>query len=207
MTPSSVHMPPRLSWLLIACLPLGLAAGAAAVPPVPTLPGVEPLATPLPRPDKPADSAPGVPGAAAEGAQGAEKTSGGKDTGDKGKGKDEKPARDGRCDVCGADRLVCPVCVPRKTEKKVKKVCWSVKCDTVCVPGPSIWCGWKSERDECGCWSYPVWRPTCAEVLQRRLPEKREVTRVIPTWEWTVEERCPACACGMGRDPSCAAGD
>ncbi len=180
--------PARLAWRLLPCLPLLLAAVPAVMAPVPE---AETVATPVPRPERGANPLPADAGAAKDGKL----------------GKDAKDARDGRCDVCGSDRFVCPVCVPRKTEKKVKKVCWGVKCDVVCVPGPSTWCGWKCERDDCGCWSYPVWRPNCAELIERRLPEKREVTRVIPTWEWRVEERCSACACGLRRDPSCAAGN
>jgi hypothetical protein len=185
---------PRMIWPVVAALPLLVAAAPAVKPPAPE---AEPVATPLPRPDAKAAETPAT-GDTAKAATGA-----------KADAKATQPPRDRRCDVCGSDRLVCLVCVPRKTEKKVKKICWGVKCDPVCVPGPSIPCGWQCERDDCGAWSYQVWRPTCAEVIERRVPEKREVTRVIPTWEWRVEERCAACTCGLGagRDPSCAAGD
>jgi len=203
---STLASPTRLSLLVVAALPVFVAAVPAVVAP---LPEAESVATPLPRPDRPVNPLRDGP---ADGTAPAGRADAGKpqDTGKENdqadaKAKSEKPARDGRCDVCGGDRFVCTVCVPRKTEKKVKKVCWGVKCEPLCVPGRSLFCGWKCERDECGCWTYPVWQPTCAEVIERRIPDKREVTRVIPTWEWKAEERCAACACGLPGDRSCTA--
>jgi len=36
-------------------------------------------------------------------------------------------------------------------------------------------------------------RPTCAEVITRRVPVKKEVQRKVPAVEWKVEERCCQC--------------
>ena len=214
-----------VAWFLLVVPPW---SATAAVPP--PLPDAEPLATPVPRPEgrsNPLRSAEKPQGDSPAGAENGGDTKAGTETvgGEKGgaekdSGKSEEkqpdPARDGRCDRCGSCRLVGYVCVPRKTEKKIKKVCWDVKCEPYCVPGRSIFCGRKCGKDDCGCWSYPLWRPTCAEVVERRIPEKREVTRVVPSWEWKAEERCAACACGLrsGREgghagnasaePSCA---
>lgn len=215
-----------LGWLLLPALPL-LAASPPVVAP---LSDVEPLATPVPRPEgrsnplraaeKPQGDSPAGAEKDGDKTAGDKKAStenaGDKNAGDKGKEKKPDPSRDGRCDRCGSCRLVGYVCVPKKTEKKIKKVCWDVKCEPYCVPGPSTFCGWTCGSDECGRWSHPVWQPTCAEVVERRIPEKREVTRVVPSWEWKAEERCAACACGLrsGRagdraggasaEPSCA---
>lgn len=200
---STIASPTRLSLLVVAALPVFVAAVPAVIPP---LPDAELVATPLPRPDRPVNPlrdgpADGTARAGAGTTQDAGKRTEKPDTTEK----EQKPPRDGRCDSCGGDRFVCTVCVPHRTEKKVKKICWGVTCEPLCVPGRSVFCGWKCERDECGSWTYPVWQPTCAEIVERRIPEKREVTRVIPTWEWKVEERCAACACGVPGERSCTA--
>lgn len=101
--------------------------------------------------------------------------------------------RDGRCDRCGGCTHVRPTCVHRLTQKKVTKVCWDYRCEQICIPGPSIARGADSHRDDCGCWTCWLWKPTCAEVITRRVPVKREVERTVPAVEWTVEERCSRC--------------
>jgi hypothetical protein len=79
------------------------------------------------------------------------------------------------------------------TEKEVTKVCWDYRCERVCIPGPSIFCGTRCQRDDCGCWACWLWKPTCAEVITRRVPVKKEVQRKVPAVEWKVEERCCQC--------------
>lgn len=103
------------------------------------------------------------------------------------------PVRDGRCDRCGACDRVATVCVKRLTEKEVTKVCWGYRCEQVCIPGPSIFLGTRHHKDDCGCWTCWLWRPTCAEVITRRVPERKEVKRRVPAVEWTAEERCCRC--------------
>ena len=105
----------------------------------------------------------------------------------------DTPARDGRCDHCGGCESVRPMCVKKLTEKEVTKVCWGYRCEEVCIPGPSIFCGTRHHRDDCGCWTCWLWKPTCAEVITRHVPVKKEVRRKMPAVEWKVEERCCAC--------------
>lgn len=110
--------------------------------------------------------------------------------------KDEKkdpPPRDGRCDRCGGGDCVRNVCVPRMTEKEIKKVCWDSKCEDFCVPGRSLWCGTVGKKDDCGCWTHGLWKPTCAELRTRVVPVRKETKRKVPAVEWSVEERCACC--------------
>jgi len=102
-------------------------------------------------------------------------------------------AGEGVCDHCGCSAGVHKVCVPKKIEKEITKVCWSYKCEDVCIPGPSKKCDVKCGEDECGCWSFNVWEPTCARVKSHRVPVKTEVKRKVPAVEWVVEYRCTSC--------------
>jgi len=102
-------------------------------------------------------------------------------------------AGDGCCDCCGCSANCYKVCVPKMTERTVNKVCWDVKCEDVCIPGRSCFCGEKCKEDKCGCWSFNVWLPTCAKVKTRHVPVKIEVKRKVPAVEWVVECRCDAC--------------
>jgi len=125
----------------------------------------------------------------------AEKTPAGK-TQETEKDKKSAATKDGRCDLCGSCACVRTVCVPTPKEREIKKTCWSYKCEDVCIPGPSEYCGRKCGKpDECGCWTYDVWKPTCAEVRTKKVPVKTEVTRKVPGVEWKPEERCKACRC------------
>ncbi|MBX9790583.1 MAG: hypothetical protein K2Y37_16815 [Pirellulales bacterium] len=77
--------------------------------------------------------------------------------------------------------------------KEVKEVCWDVKCEDFCVPGPSCCCGKVDKQDECGCWSYKIWKPNCGHVRTRKTLVKKEVTREVPTTKWVVENVCAHC--------------
>lgn len=118
--------------------------------------------------------------------------------------KDGPSAMDGRCDRCGSCICVRKVCVPRPKEREISKTCWSYKCEDFCVPGPSVFCGKKFGHDKCGCWSYDVWQPTCAEVRTKKVPVKTEVKRKVPGVEWKLEERCGACRHAAPEDLGCA---
>jgi hypothetical protein len=107
--------------------------------------------------------------------------------------KKEAPPPDGRCDQCGSCECVRKVCVPKMTEKEIKKVCWDAKCEDFCIPGPSVWCGKACKKDDCGCWTHHLWKPTCAEVKTRVVPVRKETKRKVPAVEWKVEERCACC--------------
>ena len=115
-------------------------------------------------------------------------------------------SNDGRCDVCGGCVCVRKVCAPKPKEREIKKVCWSYKCEDFCIPGPSEYCGTKCGKDECGCWWYEVWKPTCAEIRTKKVPVKTEVKRMVPGVEWTPEERCSTCRGKGPIDSSCTAG-
>ena len=108
---------------------------------------------------------------------------------------------DGCCDHCGSRAGVRRGCVAKPVVREVKKVCWDAKCVPHCIPGKSVWCGTCRGRDECGCHEYDVWRPTCARVATKVEPVKREVTRKVPGFEWTVEERCAACRKRSASEP------
>lgn len=101
--------------------------------------------------------------------------------------------RDGRCDRCGCGNGVRRVCVPTPVEREKTKVCWSHRCEEICIPGPSRYLGKTCEHDACGSWWKEWWAPTCARVIRRHVPVKREVTRKVPGVEWTIEERCGRC--------------
>lgn len=107
---------------------------------------------------------------------------------------------DGRCDRCGGCDRVRTMCVRKMTEKEVTKVCWDYRSEQVCIPGPSIFCGTRHHHDDCGCWTCRIWKPTCAEVITRRVPVKKEVQRKVPAVEWSAEERC--CHCRHDRTPT-----
>jgi hypothetical protein len=77
--------------------------------------------------------------------------------------------------------------------KEIKEVCWDVKCEDFCVPGPSCCCGKVNKHDECGCWSYKIWKPNCGCVRTRKTLVKKEVTRKVPTTKWVVENVCAHC--------------
>ena len=100
---------------------------------------------------------------------------------------------DGRCDRCGSCQSVRSVCVPVPVEREKKKICWSYRCEDICIPGPSILCGEKCACDECGPWWTQIWKPTCAHVITKHVPVKTEVVRKVPGFEWKVQERCCQC--------------
>jgi hypothetical protein len=100
---------------------------------------------------------------------------------------------DGRCDRCGSCASVRRVCVAVPVEREKKKVCWSYRCEQVCIPGPSIFCGESCESDQCGSWWKQWWKPTCAHTITKRVPVKTEVVRKQPGFEWKLQERCCGC--------------
>lgn len=149
----------------------------------------------LPRPAGKPGRAPDPDDGKADGAEKAAK---------KQQAKKDPPPADGRCDDCGSCVCVAKVCVPKLEEKEITKVCWDAKCEDFCVPGPSVWCGTKCQKDDCGCWSHEIWKPTCAEVRTRVVPVRKTTKRKVPSVKWTVVERCACCRakapCGTAAD-------
>jgi hypothetical protein len=113
-------------------------------------------------------------------------------------------AAEAACDYCGCSTCVKRVCVPKMIEKEIIKVCWDYKCEDVCIPGPSTKCGVKCNEDECGCWSFEIWKPNCARVKTRHIPVKTVVKRKVPAVEWVVEHRCQACCHRCDQESSAA---
>ncbi|MGE0535018.1 MAG: hypothetical protein AB7O68_08595 [Pirellulales bacterium] len=97
------------------------------------------------------------------------------------------------CFRCGCHDNCCKVCRPVPDVKEFKEVCWDVKCEDFCVPGPSCCCGKVEKHDDCGCWSYKIWKPNCGHIRTRRTLVKNEVTRKVPTTKWVVEDVCARC--------------
>ena len=201
-------LPATLAAILIASLSLpAIGWGQTAGPDQLPLPRAKPTPLPAdtqatkevqaPPPDAGVLERPaGRPGRAREPAgsppDSTSKDSAGKESGKKEK-KKEPPPPDGRCDQCGGGDCVRKECVPKMTEKEIKKVCWDSKCEDFCVPGPSVWCGKVCQKDDCGCWTHDLWKPTCAEVRTRVVPVRKETKRKVPAVEWKVEERCACC--------------
>jgi hypothetical protein len=140
-------------------------------------------------PDAPAE----LPPPAVEAAKTDSKAGSKADATNDGSAKQKPVPSDGRCDRCDSCVCVHRVCVAKRTEKEIVKVCWSYKCEDFCIPGPSIYCGEKCLHDTCGCWTHSIWKPTCAEVRTKRVPVKNVVKRKVPGVEWKVEERCKEC--------------
>jgi len=119
-------------------------------------------------------------------------------------------AGEGCCDLCGRNCCVQKFCVCKKIEKEITKTCWDVKCEDVCIPGCSECCGEVCKQDECGCWSFKLWKPACATSIKtRHIPVKTEVKRKVPSYEWKVEYRCVNCcggACAPAGTPASATG-
>lgn len=97
------------------------------------------------------------------------------------------------CCRCGCPDNCCKVCRPVPDTKEVKKVCWDVKCEDICIPGRSCCCGEVCKQDECGCWTYKIWKPNCGHVKTRKVLVKKEVTRKVPSTKWVVEDVCQHC--------------
>jgi len=110
-------------------------------------------------------------------------------------------AGDHCCDHCGCNACVRRVCVPTIVEKEITKVCWDVKCEDICVPGPSKKICTKCQSDECGCYKFDIWQPTCAKVKTRHVPVKTEVKRKVPRIEWKIEYRCEGCCQACNQVP------
>ena len=116
------------------------------------------------------------------------------------------------------------VCCPKRVTEEVKKHCWIVKPELICIPGFRFQCNWRSHRsnvpcDDCcttdngcrDCAPPKGGRVRCINVL-----EKHEYTCEECGYEWEVkcvrtrkgccrgkeDCRCPSCGCKSG----CCAG-
>ncbi len=105
------------------------------------------------------------------------------------------------------------VCCPRRVTEDVKKHCWKVKSEVVCIPGFRFECNWKKRcKNKCGCdcgdsccssGSCCDCPPTCGRVRCIKVLEKHETTCEKCGYEWEVKCIgsgnggccCPSCGC------------
>ena len=118
-------------------------------------------------------------------------------------------------DSCSGSRCCEATCCPKRVTEEVKKHCWKVKSEMVCIPGFRFQCTWNRDKgnnancnDCCTtsscCDANP---PTCGRVRCIRVLEKHEYTCEECGYEWDVKGvrtskgRC----CGEGgcSCPSC----
>ena len=110
-------------------------------------------------------------------------------------------ADDGCCAHCRCRCQTEKVCRVVAETKKVPKVCYSCKCDDVCLPGKSELCGSHCECvpdvcDPCCVKEKKVhdWIPGCAEVRSRAKLYKTVKQVEVKSYKWVVEDLCPHCA-------------
>lgn len=115
----------------------------------------------------------------------------------------------GCCAHCGCHDSCQKVCRLVCEEKLIEVVCWGVKCEDFCVPGPSCpkckyceeVCG---ECDEaaakagvCPLHKSFVWRSWCANpcgtIYTKKKLMKKIVKHKVPTYKWVVEDLCQHC--------------
>lgn len=129
---------------------------------------------------------------------------------------------------CGGSCCCEPVCCPKKVTEEVKKHCWLVKPEMICIPGFRFECNWGKGKccasqgccgdaccgdtccgDGCGsgrCCCNDPGTPTCGRVRCINVLEKHEYTCEECGYEWEV--KCVrtsrgCCPCGNGCCPSC----
>lgn len=119
------------------------------------------------------------------------------------------------CALCGGHDPCNKVCRLVCEEKKVDVICWGVKCEDFCIPGPSKPCckecdvvcdaceDNKAKPDDPV--SMPkrfVWRDWIPSMYakihtKKKLMQKIE-TKKIPSYKWVVEDLCPKCESQAG---------
>lgn len=106
------------------------------------------------------------------------------------------------------------VCCSKRVTKEVKKHCWKVKSEMICIPGFRFQCNWKkrsSKSCDCGdtccsnvsCTDCP---PKCGRVRCINVLEKHEYTCEKCGYEWEVKcvRTDKSCSRSGGDDcPSC----
>ena len=82
------------------------------------------------------------------------------------------------------------VCCPALKEKEVKKHCWKVTPDLVCIPGFRWpWHRCTAESPQCGDDCQRA-KPRCGRVRCVNVLEKHEYTCKKCSYEWTVKQVC-----------------
>lgn len=115
------------------------------------------------------------------------------------------------CAICGGHNSCNKVCRLVCEEKKVDVICWGVKCEDFCIPGPSkpgckhceVVCDQcdpkaKTKPDDPHSqarqfvWrDWMPWKPPQIHT-KRKLMQKIE-TKKIPSYKWVVEDLCKEC--------------
>jgi hypothetical protein len=113
------------------------------------------------------------------------------------------------CVLCGCHDSCQKVCRLVCEEKKVDVICWGVKCEDFCLPGPSRPCCKQCDMvcDECSKKAKEddpqptphrfVWRdwipsPYATIHTKRKLMQRID-TKTVPSYKWVVEDLCKKC--------------
>lgn len=113
------------------------------------------------------------------------------------------------CAICGCQDSCQKVCRLVCEEKKVDVICWGMKCEDFCLPGPSKPCCKQCDLvcDDCG--KKPkeddpvatphrfIWRDwipsTNAKIYTKKKLMQRIDTKKVPSYKWVVEDLCKKC--------------
>ena len=110
------------------------------------------------------------------------------------------------CGDCNCNRCCEPVCCPTPVTTEVKKHCWKVKLENICIPGYRFECNWKKKCKngcDCGdscCSNGSCGKPTCGRVRCIKVLEKHEYTCEKCGYEWNVK------CVGFGNGSCCGKG-
>jgi hypothetical protein len=113
------------------------------------------------------------------------------------------------CALCGCKDSCQKVCRLVCEDKKVDVICWGVKCEDFCVPGPSKPCCKQCDMICDDCNKKPkegdpiatpkrfVWREwipsSCANIFTKKKLMQRIDTKKVPSYKWVVEDLCAKC--------------
>jgi hypothetical protein len=113
------------------------------------------------------------------------------------------------CSHCGCKDSCQKVCRLVCEEKKVDVICWSVKCEDFCLPGPSKPCCKQcdvvcdpcddkaKEGDPVSVPKRFIWRDwipsTCAKIYTKKKLMQKIETKKVPSYKWVVEDLCAKC--------------
>lgn len=110
------------------------------------------------------------------------------------------------CSQCGCQDC-CKVCRLVPEDKKVPVVCWGLKCEDVCLAGPSCR-GCKNCEEVCQSsekgadgpcvapqnFVWYDWIPGCSKgIYTKKRLMRKTVTKTVPSFKWVVEDLCSAC--------------
>lgn len=116
-------------------------------------------------------------------------------------------AGDHCCTQCGVANPCYQVCRAIPDQKKVPIVCWGLKSEDFCVPGPSCKV---CQQCELACepgddpqapcthtknFVWNIWSPSeRSRIYTRHKLMKKTVTKTVPSWKWVIEDLCEQCA-------------